>query len=270
MAQMVVRGVKFWYDRGSSGYGAFSYPYAARTQDKPALLQAIERWLALMEQGGIAVRNVATAGTYVAKGGMHGEGLAVDIDAIELADGRKMLTRDEWQRPSELYMRTWAALMLSFNQVLSGYYNTAHRDHFHVDLGGHGIMGGNTSVGQFIQVGLRWSGYDPGSADGVVGAGTKSAYAKWWAWARGAGLVEAVAPPSANAGMGTSLANVILYGRRPSDGSARSVCYWEGVGQVPYVLVGEQAYVPLRQVAEGLGFEVDVSEYPRIGVSPPT
>lgn len=73
--------------------------------------------------------------------------------------------------------------------------------------------------------------------------------------------------------MADSLSLITLHGRRPGSVPKpvpEAVVTWEGVGRVPYTMIGEQAYVPLRQVAEGLGFEVDTSEYPAIGVSPPT
>lgn len=273
MAQMVVRGVKFWYDRDSSGYGSFKTPYPAKSQDRPALLEALANWLGLMERVGLKVVDLATAGTYTNKPGDHGKGLACDVDAIRFADGRVLITRDEWAAPSELYIRTWAALLLHFEQVLSGWYNAEHRDHFHVAKRGSGLFSGDVSVAKFVQVGLRWSGCEPGAIDGVIGAGTNEAFGRWWAWAQSEDLVESAQAPTTRAGMGASLATIIAYGRRPGEQPAAAPepgCHWEGVGEVPYREIDGTAYVPLRQVAEGLGFAVDVSQYPRIGVSLPT
>lgn len=273
MAQMVVRGVRFWYDRDSSGYGSFRTPYAARSQDRPALLEALANWLGLMERVGLKVADIATAGTYTNKPGDHGKGMACDVDAVRFTDGRVLITRNEWAAPSELYIRTWAALLLHFEQVLSGWYNAEHRDHFHVAKRGSGLFSGDVSVAKFVQVGLRWSGFEPGEIDGVIGSATQAAFGRWWDWAQDAKLVESAVAPTTRAGMGASLATIIAYGRRPGAQPAaapKAGCYWEGVGEVPYREIDGTAYVPLRIVAEGLGFEVDDSAYPRIGVSPPT
>jgi len=273
MAQMMVRGVRFWYDRDGSGLGSYKTPYPAKSQDKQALLDAISGWLDDMRDAGLPIRKIATAGTYTGKRGAHGQGLAVDIDSVLFTDGRNMIARDSWKQPTELYIRTWAGLMRWFSIVLSGHYNAAHHDHLHCDLTGKSIFGGDASVGQFIQAGLRWAGFDPGAIDGVIGAKTQAAFGQWWAWASSSGLVASAAPPTTRAAMADSLSLITLHGRRPGSVPKpvpEAVVTWEGVGRVPYTMIGEQAYVPLRQVAEGLGFEVDTSEYPAIGVSPPT
>ena len=273
MAQMTLRGVTVWYDRDGSELGTYRTPYPAKAQDQRSLLDAISGWLDDMRDAGLPIRKIATAGTYTGKRGAHGQGLAVDIDSVLFTDGRNMIARDSWKQPTELYIRTWAGLMRWFSIVLSGHYNAAHHDHLHCDLTGKSIFGGDASVGQFIQAGLRWAGFDPGAIDGVIGAKTQAAFGQWWVWAKSEGLVSAAAPPTTRAAMADSLSLVTLYGRRPGSVPKpvqEAVVTWEGVGRVPYTMIGEQAYVPLRQVAEGLGFEVDVSEYPRIGVSPPT
>ncbi len=273
MAQMTLRGVTVWYDRDGSELGTYRTPYPAKAQDQRSLLDAISGWLDDMRDAGLPIRKIATAGTYTGKRGAHGQGLAVDIDSVLFTDGRNMIARDSWKQPTELYIRTWAGLMRWFSIVLSGHYNAAHHDHLHCDLTGKSIFGGDASVGQFIQAGLRWAGFDPGAIDGVIGAKTQAAFGQWWVWAKSEGLVSAAAPPTTRAAMADSLSLVTLYGRRPGSVPKpvqEAVVTWEGVGQIPYMMIGEQAYVPLRQVAEGLGFEVDVTEYPRIGVSPPT
>lgn len=220
MSQMIVRSVPFYYGRDGTGLDSFKTPYPAKSQDKPALLEAISGWLGDMLDGGLPVAKVSTAGTYTGKTGAHGQGLALDVDAVLFGDGLKMVPRDSWQNLTELYVRTWAALLRNFSVVLSGWYNADHHDHFHVDLSGSSLFGGDKTVGQFIQAALKWAGFDPGTIDGVIGSKTQSAFLDWWKWARTQKLVTADAAPSVRSAMANSLATVTLYGRRPEGPAA--------------------------------------------------
>ena len=76
---------------------------------------------------------ITSAGAYVNKMGYHGKGRAFDLDAIFWHD-RTFITRD-YPLQKEFYLGVEAVLRKHFGTVLNYLYNSAHRDHFHVDDG---------------------------------------------------------------------------------------------------------------------------------------
>ncbi|PKB25181.1 extensin-like protein [Novosphingobium kunmingense] len=67
----------------------------------------------------------------------HAMGNAIDIAAFRLADGRRISVLDDWSgqdRERRAFLRAaHAAACRDFGTVLGPEYNTAHRDHFHLD-----------------------------------------------------------------------------------------------------------------------------------------
>lgn len=89
------------------------------------------------------IRAILSAGAYVDKPGMHGEGRAFDLDAI-LWDYEKTpktspihQTGDFIVRDSPKYWNLMlgieACFRKKFGVVLTPFYNRAHADHFHID-----------------------------------------------------------------------------------------------------------------------------------------
>lgn len=81
------------------------------------------------------------AGSYVDRSGQHGKGRAVDLDQILWQSGRACTPYrkvhaypKQWGRLR--YLAVSASLRIHFRYVLDGYYNNAHSDHIHFDLGG--------------------------------------------------------------------------------------------------------------------------------------
>ena len=89
---------------------------------------------------GYSCRNVY--GKTSGKLSRHANGLAIDVPVFRLSDGREIEVRKFW-RTATPEGRFLAAAHVSacrwFNTVLGPDYNSAHRDHFHVDIGPTGI-----------------------------------------------------------------------------------------------------------------------------------
>lgn len=92
--------------------------------------------------GSYACRNVA--GTNRLSG--HATANAVDIGAFVLADGRRISVLQGWNASSpqvRAFLNTVRdSACKRFGTVLSPDYNAAHRDHFHLEVGGGGAGGG--------------------------------------------------------------------------------------------------------------------------------
>ncbi len=76
---------------------------------------------------------VASAGAQVAKSGQHGLGRAFDLDGI-FWPGKSFVTKKFPEDPA-YYLGVEAILRKHFGIVLDYNYNSAHRDHFHIDDG---------------------------------------------------------------------------------------------------------------------------------------
>lgn len=88
--------------------------------------------------GSYNCRNVAGSGRRSA----HARAEAIDVSAFILADGRRISVQDDWSEGSggerEFLQIVHASACKRFGTVLGPGYNAAHRDHFHVELGGPG------------------------------------------------------------------------------------------------------------------------------------
>ena len=115
-----------------AGWARFGVDRAAR--------QILGSPLARIEtMGSFNCRNVAGTGRRSA----HATADAIDIAAFVLADGRRISVLDDWSggRPEERqFLRVvHASACKRFGTVLGPQYNAAHRDHFHVEIGGNGF-----------------------------------------------------------------------------------------------------------------------------------
>jgi hypothetical protein len=70
----------------------------------------------------------------------HASANAVDIGGFVLADGRRISVLRDWDSPNPQVRAFLATIRMSackrFGTVLSPEYNAAHRDHFHLEVGG--------------------------------------------------------------------------------------------------------------------------------------
>ncbi len=92
--------------------------------------------------GTYACRDVrGTGGTIAGKRSEHAHANAVDVSAFVLADGRRVSVMGDWTAPGDTarFLRViHDSACKRFRTVLSPDYNAAHKDHFHLDMGGRG------------------------------------------------------------------------------------------------------------------------------------
>jgi hypothetical protein len=122
---------------------------------------------------------ITSAGAWVPKGGMHGQGRGFDLDGL-FWDARSMVTRRDGPqgRNRKLYYGVEAVLRRHFGTVLDWHYNQAHHDHFHVDDGtGVGFRSGSRSTVLFVQAALNEFHTANLAVDGVYGPKTRAALA---------------------------------------------------------------------------------------------
>jgi len=118
---------------------------------------------------------LVSGGCYVEKAGRHGEGRAIDIDAIWWKDYR-VITHDAKQVPVA-YLGIEAVLRKHLGMVLDFWYNHAHEDHWHCDDGTPLGWRGSRNQSVFMQAALTHvHGYHV-DIDGVVGKETREALA---------------------------------------------------------------------------------------------
>lgn len=113
-----------------AGWARFGVDRAAR--------QILGSPLARIEtMGSYNCRNVAGS----ARRSAHATADAIDISAFVLADGRRISVLGDWTQGNATERRFLQTVHTSackrFGTVLGPSYNTAHRDHFHVELNGN-------------------------------------------------------------------------------------------------------------------------------------
>lgn len=111
-----------------------------------AFKDACDQWMATLKlwsqnAGYGAVSNVGSAGFYVDKAGQHGAGTAMDLSVVRWSTGQvsSMLAGDHDSSDAATRRRYYgvaASLRVHFRYVLDGYYDAAHRNHFHADFAG--------------------------------------------------------------------------------------------------------------------------------------
>jgi len=192
-------------------------------------------------------------GTYAPKSRLPGGGpsehacnppRAIDVAFVKWDDGTACHSQDIQAKPA-LHLQVEACLRLAgFGVVLGAAYNRDHLNHWHCDYSqAFGANPSADSVQGFVRRCLAQLGH-----------------ASLPEYQKAAGLEADGAAGPLTLG---ALCKAIIG---PAIPAQPMVVDWEGAGELPWVKVGEQAYVPLRKLAEGLGLAVDVSQYPRIGV----
>lgn len=92
--------------------------------------------------GTYACRDVrGTGGTIAGKRSEHAHANAVDVSAFVLADGRRISLLNDWHaggQTAQFLRRIHESACKRFPTVLGPNYNAAHKDHFHLDMGGKG------------------------------------------------------------------------------------------------------------------------------------
>lgn len=119
---------------------------------------------------------ITTAGAYVNKPGMHGQGRGFDVDGI-FWDTRTFVTKN-YPEDRPFYLAVEAILRKHFGTVLNYEYNKDHEDHLHIDDGTEpGFVARHRSRVLFLQMALAHVFRHPVTIDGVFGPETSDAAA---------------------------------------------------------------------------------------------
>lgn len=168
-------GVPVHYDRApNAGYGTRGIPYTFHCTEpfEEKLHAAFEELWVVCPLGEAEV--ITSAGVYVDKSGMHGEGRAFDIDGIFWAD-RTFITKQYPSDPS-FYLAVESVLRKHFGTVLNYKFDAAHQDHFHIsDRGEPGFVATHESRVKYWQMALTHLFDRPVTVDGLVGPETNGA-----------------------------------------------------------------------------------------------
>jgi hypothetical protein len=117
-----------------SGTQAFEYDSPMLTSCN-GLANALATYLAPLG----TIDFIGSPGVQVCKQGEHSLGRAMDISAIWFTNSNGIDTNYNWQAPSIAEQRRYLAIVATcrmyFSTVLAYYYNAAHHDHVHVDMG---------------------------------------------------------------------------------------------------------------------------------------
>jgi hypothetical protein len=128
---------------------------------------------------------IVSAGPYGSKAGRHGEGRALDIDALHwfkragTMKSPRILVTNRYENYPSFYLGVEAHLRKYFGTVLGWHYNAAHKGHWHIDDGSRvGFRTNSHARVSFVQatVLVLW-GLNPGPIDGKWGPQTKRAVA---------------------------------------------------------------------------------------------
>ncbi|MGR5475215.1 extensin family protein [Vibrio astriarenae] len=155
-------------------YGTRGKPYSIR--GTPELIDSLCRCFSEISSSSKPlfgdIQTVTTAGAFVNKKGQHGKGRAFDLDAIFWSE--QSLIANEYNEKTRLYLGVESLLRRHFGTVLGYNYDSAHRDHFHVDLGTPiGFSKKSKSKVLYVQASLTHLHTVPVSIDGVWGTETR-------------------------------------------------------------------------------------------------
>jgi hypothetical protein len=176
-----IGGVPLWYVRTSPDIENYRARSTSAFEDK---LDSFSREVAsVAPQWYGELRYFATAGAYVNKPKYHGLGRAFDLDMVRWRHatcgpilGHHVSERRATRRR---YIGVDALARRWFKYVLDGWYNSAHRDHMHLDDGG-GALVFNTSYRSdtvFIQAAANMMIGAGLVIDGIYGPKTNDAFA---------------------------------------------------------------------------------------------
>ena len=117
---------------------------------------------------------IASGGAYVEKPGAHGRGRAFDLDAIFWPE--RTFVALSYPQNRRFYLAVEAVLRKHFGTVLNYRYNSAHRDHLHLDdLAPVGFVPGHRSRVLFLQMALTHLFGRTVAIDGLIGPETRGA-----------------------------------------------------------------------------------------------
>ena len=112
-----------------AGWARFGVDRAARKLLGASLVR-------IETMGSYSCRNVAGSSRRSA----HATAEAIDVSAFVLSDGRRIVLKEAWDNGSaderEFLRVIHSSACKRFGTVLGPEYNAAHRDHFHLELGG--------------------------------------------------------------------------------------------------------------------------------------
>lgn len=126
--------------------------------------------------------HVVTAGVYVNKSGQHGLGKAFDLDRVRWDGGTCTpyygvhASSTRWVR--RRYLATDAICRRWARYTLDGYYNSAHSDHIHFDMGGLPERFSTSSRSDTVFIQSCCNDFNSAgiSVDGIWGPNTSAAY----------------------------------------------------------------------------------------------
>ncbi|MEA2207073.1 MAG: hypothetical protein QOE77_3849 [Blastocatellia bacterium] len=113
---------------------------------------------------------LTSGGAWVDKPGFHGSGEALDLDGIHWAN--KAFVTLNFPTDRRFYLGIEAVLRKHFPTVLNYYFNAAHHDHLHLDLGGQIAFNRVRSKILFLQAALTYVLEIPVAIDGGWGPET--------------------------------------------------------------------------------------------------
>ena len=117
---------------------AVSFALFERQALQPAAEAVYGQRVAVVEHyGSFACRNIY--GRASGRRSQHATANALDIAGLRLADGRRISVARDWKGDpkAQRFLRLVRdGACRAFNTTLGPDYNAAHRDHFHVDMGG--------------------------------------------------------------------------------------------------------------------------------------
>lgn len=172
-----VAGVPVHYDRYPNpqyGYGTRGKPHTWHCTEafEEKLNDAFEELWTVCPLGRAEV--ITTAGAYVDKPGMHGEGRGFDVDGI-FWENRSFVTKN-YPNDRPFYLAVEAVLRKHFGTVLNYEYNVDHQDHLHVDDGSTtGFVAQHRSRVLFLQMVLTHVFDRTVTIDGLIGPETNGA-----------------------------------------------------------------------------------------------
>lgn len=129
-------GVPLHYDRyppeSGYGYGTRGKPFKPRATR--AMVETLDACFSMLfDQSPLGRAEVITsAGAFVSKPGYHGLGEAFDLDGIFWKENH--LVALQYPHKPHLYLAVESILRQKFGTVLGYHYNSAHRDHLHMDM----------------------------------------------------------------------------------------------------------------------------------------
>jgi len=167
--------VPVYYDRFfDAPYGSIGKPYKFYADDMfiNQLNACFEELWSICPFGKAVIIN--SAGTYIDKtGSYHNKGRAFDIDSIFWKN--KSFVFSNFPKEPSFYLGIEAIFKKHFGTVLTFLYNTAHKDHVHIDNGSSILFKKTKSTTLFIQAVIVHVFDISIAIDGIWGTETESA-----------------------------------------------------------------------------------------------